>query len=329
MSVKISLIIPIYNVEKYLPECLDSCINQTLENIEIICINDCSPDNSLSIINEYKQRDTRIKLINHKTNMGLGAARNTGLKYAHGEYVWFVDSDDFIEKEACQLLYDTASKNHVDILLFQLKTFYDNLDKRIYIEDSYYNDLPKNKNLNLRIFNNFEGNIPVSACSYLSRRDFILHYNFRSGVYFEDTDFTPILLNEAENIRSITYSAYNRRITPGSITQTEMSEKKYRDKFEVVKALYKYISTHNIQKGSYIDKFSKGYSEYVFKEIQNSNFFTALSNEEEFKEIYKTTIKNNNHGINIIFLYLKKIVKYIIPYGVIILLRKIEYKISI
>ncbi len=90
---KVSIIVPVYNVEKYLSTCLDSLINQTLKDIEIICINDGSTDNSLNILNEYAQKDTRIIVIN-KENSGPGSCRNLGIEKATGEYIQFVDSDD-------------------------------------------------------------------------------------------------------------------------------------------------------------------------------------------------------------------------------------------
>ena len=147
---KLSLIIPVYNVEKYLRECLDSCINQTLKDIEIICINDCSPDDSYKILEEYSKKDNRVKIINHEENKGLGAARNTGIANATGEYIWFIDSDDFIDSISCQVLYDCAKEHDVDVLLFQGKTFIEENGIRKYIENEYYNDLPKRQNLNLK-----------------------------------------------------------------------------------------------------------------------------------------------------------------------------------
>ena len=98
MQPKVSVIIPVYNVEKYLRQCLDSVVNQTLKDIEIICIDDGSTDNSLNILKEYAQKDNRIKIISKK-NGGLSSARNAGLKFATGEFVGFVDSDDYIERE--------------------------------------------------------------------------------------------------------------------------------------------------------------------------------------------------------------------------------------
>ena len=98
---KISIIIPVYNVENYLAECLNSVVNQTYRNIEIIIVNDGSTDNSFSIIQQYQLQDERIKIINQE-NQGLSAARNAGMKVASGEYLWFVDSDDYVAINACE-----------------------------------------------------------------------------------------------------------------------------------------------------------------------------------------------------------------------------------
>jgi len=112
---KVSVIIPVYNVEKYLRECLDSVINQTLKDIEIICINDGSTDSSLDILNEYKKKDNRIIVITQE-NQGVGITRNTGIKLANGEFVIFIDPDDlYPENDILETLYDKAIKNHVMI----------------------------------------------------------------------------------------------------------------------------------------------------------------------------------------------------------------------
>ena len=96
-NIKVSVIVPVYNVEKYLHRCLDSIINQTLKEIEIICVNDCSTDSSLNILEDYKDKEDRIIIINHQKNLRLAAARNSGMKVAKGEYISFIDSDDYIE----------------------------------------------------------------------------------------------------------------------------------------------------------------------------------------------------------------------------------------
>lgn len=112
---KISVIVPVYNVEKYLPECLDSIINQTLKDIEIICINDGSLDNSLEILKRYAEKDSRIKIID-KENEGVGKARNDGIRAATGEFIAFMDSDDFYPSDnVLEVLYSSAKENCVKV----------------------------------------------------------------------------------------------------------------------------------------------------------------------------------------------------------------------
>lgn len=111
---KVSVIVPIYNVERYLCQCVDSLLNQTLQDLEIILVDDGSPDHSPDICDEYTQKDKRVKVI-HKTNGGLSDARNAGLKVAEGEYVAFIDSDDYVDLRMFQLLYEAATKRNLDV----------------------------------------------------------------------------------------------------------------------------------------------------------------------------------------------------------------------
>ncbi len=112
---KISIIVPVYNVEKYLPECLDSIINQSLKDIEIFCINDGSPDNSLGILKNYAEKDSRIKIIDKK-NEGVGKARNDGIRAAAGEFIAFMDSDDYYPSDnVLEALYNAAKENGVKV----------------------------------------------------------------------------------------------------------------------------------------------------------------------------------------------------------------------
>ena len=126
MDKKISVIIPVYNVEKYLRECLDSVISQTLAEIEIVCVNDGSKDGSRDILSEYEKKDDRIVVVD-KENGGLSSARNCGLDVAKGKYVYFLDSDDLLNsQEALSELYQKAEENKLDQLFFDAEAFFEN-----------------------------------------------------------------------------------------------------------------------------------------------------------------------------------------------------------
>lgn len=130
MKRKYSIIVPVYNVEKYINECLSSLINQTYKNIEIVVINDGSSDNSLSLIEEYSRIDDRIRVIDQK-NMGLGYTRNVGIDNAVGDYILFVDSDDYISLNTCEEIEAVLSyNNEVDIIVLGRYRFADEVDRK-------------------------------------------------------------------------------------------------------------------------------------------------------------------------------------------------------
>lgn len=116
--IMISVIMPVYNVENYIEKCLDSVCNQSFKDLEIICVNDGSTDNSLKLLEDYAKRDSRIKIITQE-NGGIGHARNTGLKNATGEYVLFVDSDDFLCENSLDELYYNINSNNSDLVIFK------------------------------------------------------------------------------------------------------------------------------------------------------------------------------------------------------------------
>ena len=121
MQPKVSVIIPVYNVEKFLPECLDSVLNQTLTDIEIICVEDCSTDNSATILKEYSKMDSRINVVWHKVNAGCTKARKDGVLTAQGKYIMFLDSDDALFLHACETAYNAIEKYKTDVLEFGVK----------------------------------------------------------------------------------------------------------------------------------------------------------------------------------------------------------------
>lgn len=154
---KISVIIPVYNVENYLRECLDSIINQTFKDIEIICVDDCSTDNSLDILNEYAQKDNRIKVFEQKENSGQGAARNFGISIAQGEYITFVDPDDYIESTMYEKMYNQAKTLNSEIVMCDVQKFFETSGNiKLYNAFKKYKNVYENEPVNLTPFINIE-----------------------------------------------------------------------------------------------------------------------------------------------------------------------------
>ena len=154
----VSIIVPVYNVERYLPQCLDSLINQTYPSLEIICVNDESPDYSETILRRYAKIDSRISVVNQK-NMGLSGARNTGMKYAHGKYIMFVDSDDWIEIDTCENAVKEAIEQNADLVMWSYTREFDNrsADKLMFWEHKHIFDEESVKNqINRRLCGLYE-----------------------------------------------------------------------------------------------------------------------------------------------------------------------------
>lgn len=137
----ISVLLPAYKVEKYIGHCIETVIGQTYKNIEIIIVDDCTLDDSGKIAEEYAKKDSRIKVIHHKKNMGLSAARNTGLENAHGEYITFVDSDDWVSEDYVEYLYKVITRTNADIAM--VKSFFTSRFNEQIKEDKIYSITPE------------------------------------------------------------------------------------------------------------------------------------------------------------------------------------------
>lgn len=213
--VKVSVILPIYNVAKYLPKCLDSILNQTLQDIEVICVNDESPDNSLDILNQYAKIDDRIIIIN-QPNSGPGRARNNGIKKALGEYIAFVDPDDWVDKGMLEIMYNTASTENADLVECGVMTHNEKTHKT-------KTKLEKVTNISFNWRENphyvFQG--ITAGWGKLCRRELIEEKNieFANGRCAEDQIFTIALRLAANKIVYCAKPFYHYLIRKTSITQ--------------------------------------------------------------------------------------------------------------
>ncbi len=240
-NVQISIIIPIFNSEKYLKRCLDSLTNQTFKDIEIICINDGSTDNSLKILENYKNIDDRIKIIN-QNNQGQSVARNVGIKVATGKYIAFVDADDWVDKDFFEKLYDAAEKNNCDIAVGGIirlhkfnKKFHLKFDQEIITEDV-------NKKFEI---------CDVPELSYvwnkIYKKEAFIKNNlkFEEGIFYEDVILTPEILYTLGKLIAVpgTYYYYWRS---SNSTVTQRSNKANKDSIYAHNKAKNYISEHNI-----------------------------------------------------------------------------------
>ena len=222
---KVSIIVALYNKEKNIEKCLKSLINQSLKEIEIIVVDDCSTDNSLNICTSFD--DKRIITISNKKNMGIGYTRNLGIKKAQGEYIAFVDADDYVEKEMYERYYNYCVNNQIDLLNTNYNKVIDN--KKVLFNVPEFN--PTNINNNLNIINL----INYGPCNKLFKRELIIDNNiyFDEKNKFEDMIFIAKSIRSANNIGYLKDAYYNYVIHDSSETTT-IDERTF-DIFDVMK----------------------------------------------------------------------------------------------
>ena len=206
---KVSVIIPIYNVEKDLPRCLDSVLAQSLADIEIICINDGSTDSSGEILHRYAKKDKRIKVLTQK-NKGLSATRNRGLDEAKGAYVFFLDSDDYLHPQALEIFYTVAEKSNQPLVI---STKFCRLGKqapnvKTYVPQRVHYNTSKHPLRSL--YTNKNRYVSAVAWNKLYRADIVRNYRFIEGIYFEDWPWTACLVASVNSLAYISENLYRQ-----------------------------------------------------------------------------------------------------------------------
>ncbi|WP_294379379.1 glycosyltransferase [uncultured Clostridium sp.] len=232
MNVKISVIVPVYNNEKYLERCINSLIKQTLKEIEIILINDCSTDGSLNILKEYEKKySDKIVVISHKEKKGPGGSRNTGIDMAHGEYIGFVDSDDEVSCDMFEYLYKIAKRANYDLV--DCKFFDEYLKKNTLTTDKRSLGVLNSEKRKLFIVN------PGYVWSKIIKKSILNDNNirFREKIAYEDFDFMPIVILFCNKICATSKVLYNYRYNNKSITNNYKSNVHVDEKLEAMKKL--------------------------------------------------------------------------------------------
>ena len=242
---QVSIIVPFWGVEEFIGECIESILCQTYKDFELLLVDDCSQDGSKLIAEKYASIDSRVKIISHRENLGLGGARNTGLSHARGKYIWFVDSDDMLEGNQC--LYEAVScaeENSIDVLLFEFKKQFDSYSEIIKITSPNFAGLHDAKgSVERLLISNF------SRIHYvwnkLFRREFLLENNcaFLNKTEFEDTIHLLWIMN-SKRVFYLQKIFYIYRIRERSIMRSKKNAENFQHLCRMSNAFDEYYQNH-------------------------------------------------------------------------------------
>lgn len=283
----ISVIIPIYNVEKYISRCLDSVINQTYKKIEIICVDDGSPDNSIKILKEYEKKDSRIKIIRQQ-NRGLSGARNTGIKNSRGEYIFFLDSDDWLPLNSLELLYKDILLNKSDISVGNLTKVYPKKNKEIGLKNLEKNNYSLKNYLEYSIN---KKNFTANVVNKLYKTKLIIKNQilFKEKILYEDFLFTIqyfIYCKKISVIEEVVYYYFLERENSIVNTVSERDLETFLNIIEIENFLIKNNQNEILN--------SKYFQNYIFEWLLSATISKLFKNGDiESIEIMYESIKNN------------------------------------
>lgn len=302
----ISVIVPVYKVEKYICECIESIINQTYKNLEIILIDDESPDNSGIICDEYAKKDPRLKVI-HQKNGGLSDARNSGLKIMTGEFLMFVDSDDYITKDCIEKLYELSIHYNADLVIGGTEKFDDETKKVIWSTyDNSDNISVLDKEAAMKDM--FENGCASWARLYRSEihKDIL----FPVGEINEDEAIVLHLLEQCHRVIKTNYVIYNYRYRTESITSTRWERKKLdwvnHCKVNLEFVSFKYPDLINAAKLRYRNSVVWALNNMTYNPKKFSDIIPKFRNELKLlsKEISKNDISKKERIVQFLLIYL-------------------------
>ena len=282
----ISIIIPIYNVEKYLEKCLDSILNQTYKNLEIILIDDGSTDNSPNICNSYCEKDKRIKII-HKNNEGVSSARNKGIELSKGKYIVFIDSDDYVSNEHIEVLYDCIISNNVDLVISNL---IDISEDGIILNNEEKESFLMNKDQCLKELLS-EDNFYHLCCGNIYRKDLLekIRFNCKYRIA-EDLDFLYRYIKQISSAYFLSKNTYYYLKREGSATNSIYSEK-WNDELKICN----FIISEMVELENNFHKYAK--RKYIRLNINQAYRFKLNKNQTKILKnnikIYKNEMFNS------------------------------------
>ena len=237
---EVSVIIPVYNTEKFIAKCLDSVLSQTFQDFEIIIVNDCTPDNAMQIAQSYADKDSRIRIVNHETNRGPMVARRSGYNTASGNYIIFLDSDDTLPKTAIEILHNNATFINADIIVGGMGIV--DCDNKLIRPW-----LPKvsgtfNSREGFELL--FEGKMTHNLCAAIFRKELFLHdfYTIENQTNGEDLILFYQLLSKTKKLGVIQKRVYNYLQNESSSTHTAMTDRKLDQFFNIHTFIYNFLT---------------------------------------------------------------------------------------
>lgn len=303
---KISVIIPVYNTEKYLEKCLDSIINQTYQDFEIVIINDGSIDNSQNIIEKYLDKyQNKIKCIN-KENGGLSSTRNYGIEVARGDYIIFVDSDDYIKKDLFEQLLPYIQKD-IDLVKYKLIKVSEEYKELERVDGPSFDEVTGEEGFNKLVFNDV---LLEPACLYLYKRDIFIKNNLRflENTYHEDFGLVPIILLYTNSIVSINFYGYYYLQANNSITRNEDYTKTIKRANDLL------IHYDNMKKAIENLNIKQKTKENMYLYYTNAIFDNLKKLQKKEKKKYVQQIHKRKLLNNIKIINLKRLIKRMILY---------------
>lgn len=257
-EIAVSVVVPIYNVASWLEDCLTSLEKQTLKNIEVILVNDGSTDGSRAIAARYAEKNGNFTLVDRE-NGGLSAARNTGLDRAKGEYVYFLDSDDYLSENALETLYTKASRENLDVLKFSAYTFTDGCENFLWGREYRYKGDYSGVFRGMDALGMFlkNGDVSPSCCLVFTRRETIETnaLRFCEGIIHEDNLFHFQLMALSERTAVCNQPLYYRRVRDGSIMSTPDWRNRHRSWCTIVKEAESFVEKHPTVQGVTSDEY--------------------------------------------------------------------------
>lgn len=295
--VKLSIIVPIYNVERYLERCIISILNQTYVNFELILVNDGSTDNSKDICEKYLSIDNRIKLINKK-NGGVSSARNTGIELAIGEYIAFVDPDDYINKYMYEVLITTLKKDKSDMVICgynkvdQNEINFQEINNHIDVNNVRTSKISKVEALDKLLI---EGEKFVFAWNKIYKRKLFNELRYKNGKIYEDEFLAHRVLYRCNKVSVINEKLYFYIQRDGSIVNSKFTTKKF-DKVYALKERIDFFKEKNLlelkekAEKSFVDYFIWNYF-VAYQRLENVNS-DLIKLKNEFNKVFFEILKN-------------------------------------